>query len=147
MEEANALMSGIARLNASIQRATIGGVSSTEAETEQARMLAGEVKVAGLRASARQRPPRHAFMFDRPVAIRVDGDPMPAPGEFAREADDRGFGSAERTKLEVAAVSVHVYLVRNSRLRLFSSPFFSRQFFSEFLSLFYYNKMIQGSHG
>ncbi len=39
MEEANALMSGIARLNASIQRATIGGVSATEAETEQARML------------------------------------------------------------------------------------------------------------
>ncbi len=39
MEEANALMSGIARLNASIQRATIGGVSSAEAETEQARLL------------------------------------------------------------------------------------------------------------
>lgn len=39
MEEANALMGGIARLNASIQRATIGGLSSAEAETEQSRLL------------------------------------------------------------------------------------------------------------
>jgi flagellar hook-associated protein 1 FlgK len=39
MEEANSLMSGIARLNVSIQRSTIGGVSATEAATEQQRML------------------------------------------------------------------------------------------------------------
>jgi flagellar hook-associated protein 1 FlgK len=39
MEEANSLMSGIARLNVSIQRSTIGGVSASEAETEQQRMI------------------------------------------------------------------------------------------------------------
>lgn len=39
MEEANSLMSGIARLNISIQRATISGLSSAEAETEQSRLL------------------------------------------------------------------------------------------------------------
>ncbi|MEZ6030725.1 MAG: flagellar hook-associated protein FlgK [Hyphomonadaceae bacterium] len=53
MEEANSLMSGIARLNASIQRATIGGVSSTEAETEQQRMLDRLAEIIDIRAQAR----------------------------------------------------------------------------------------------
>ena len=39
LEEANSLMAGIARLNTSIQRSTIAGLSASEAETEQARML------------------------------------------------------------------------------------------------------------
>jgi len=39
MEEANSLLAGIAQLNTSIQRSTIGGVSSTDAETEQQRMV------------------------------------------------------------------------------------------------------------
>ena len=39
IEEANSLMAGIARLNTSIQRSTIAGLSASEAETEQARML------------------------------------------------------------------------------------------------------------
>jgi len=39
MEEANSLLVGIAQLNTSIQRSTIGGVSSTDAETEQQRMI------------------------------------------------------------------------------------------------------------
>lgn len=53
MEEANSLMSGIARLNASIQRATIGGVSSTEAETEQARMLDRLAEIMDIRTQDR----------------------------------------------------------------------------------------------
>lgn len=39
MEEANSLMKGIANLNVSIQRNHIAGLSSSEAETEQQRML------------------------------------------------------------------------------------------------------------
>ncbi len=39
MEEANSLMAGIAQLNASIQRATVAGSQSAEAQTEQQRML------------------------------------------------------------------------------------------------------------
>lgn len=53
MEEANALMSGIARLNASIQRATIGGVSSAEAETEQARLLDRLAEIIDIRTIER----------------------------------------------------------------------------------------------
>lgn len=39
MEEANALLSSIAKLNQSIQRSTIAGSSTADAETEQSRML------------------------------------------------------------------------------------------------------------
>ncbi len=53
MEEANSLMSGIARLNASIQRATIGGVSATEAETEQQRMLDRLSEIMDIRTQER----------------------------------------------------------------------------------------------
>ncbi len=53
MEEANSLMSGIARLNASIQRATVGGVSATEAETEQARMLDRLAEIMDIRVQER----------------------------------------------------------------------------------------------
>lgn len=53
MEEANALMSGIARLNTSIQRATVGGVSSTEAETEQQRMIDRLAEIIDIRAQVR----------------------------------------------------------------------------------------------
>jgi flagellar hook-associated protein 1 FlgK len=53
MEEANALMSGIARLNTAIQRATVGGVSSTEAETEQQRMLDRLSEIIDIRAQER----------------------------------------------------------------------------------------------
>ncbi len=53
MEEANALMSGIARLNTAIQRATVGGVSATEAETEQQRMLDRLAEIIDIRAQVR----------------------------------------------------------------------------------------------
>jgi flagellar hook-associated protein 1 FlgK len=53
MEEANALMSGIARLNTAIQRATVGGSSSTEAETEQQRMLDRLSEIIDIRAQVR----------------------------------------------------------------------------------------------
>lgn len=53
IEEANSLMSGIARLNASIQRATIGGISATEAETEQQRMLDRLSEIMDIRAQPR----------------------------------------------------------------------------------------------
>ncbi len=39
MEEANSLMTGIARLNTSIQRSTVAGIAASEAETEQSRMI------------------------------------------------------------------------------------------------------------
>ncbi|OYX47425.1 MAG: flagellar hook-associated protein FlgK [Alphaproteobacteria bacterium 32-64-14] len=54
IEEANSLMSGIARLNTSIQRATIGGVSATEAETEQQRMLDRLSEILDIRVQPRQ---------------------------------------------------------------------------------------------
>lgn len=53
MEEANALMSGIARLNTAIQRATVGGVSATAAETEQQRMLDRLAEIIDIRAQVR----------------------------------------------------------------------------------------------
>jgi len=53
IEEANSLMSGIARLNASIQRATVGGVSATEAETEQQRMLDRLSEIMDIRVQPR----------------------------------------------------------------------------------------------
>ena len=53
MEEANALMSSIARLNTAIQRATVGGVSATEAETEQQRMLDRLAELIDIRAQER----------------------------------------------------------------------------------------------
>lgn len=53
MEEANALMSGIARLNTAIQRATVSGSSSTEAETEQQRMLDRLAEIIDIRAQER----------------------------------------------------------------------------------------------
>ncbi len=53
MSEANSLMSGIARLNEAIQRATIGGVSASEAETEQARMLDRLAEIIDIRVQQR----------------------------------------------------------------------------------------------
>jgi flagellar hook-associated protein 1 FlgK len=53
MEEANSLMSGIAKLNVSIQRSTIGGVSASEAETEQQRMLDRLSEIIDVRAQQR----------------------------------------------------------------------------------------------
>jgi len=53
LEEANALMSGIARLNASIQRSTIAGQSASEAETEQQRMLDRLSEIIDIRAQTR----------------------------------------------------------------------------------------------
>jgi len=53
MEEANSLMSGIARLNVSIQRSTIGGVSSSQAETEQQRMLDRLSEIIDIRTQQR----------------------------------------------------------------------------------------------
>lgn len=53
MEEANSLMAGIARLNASIQRSTIAGLSASEAETEQARMLDRLSEIIDIRTQER----------------------------------------------------------------------------------------------
>ena len=53
IEEANSLMSGIARLNTSIQRSTISGLSASEAETEQARMLDRLSEIIDIRTQER----------------------------------------------------------------------------------------------
>ena len=53
MEEANSLMSGIAHLNASIQRSTIAGLSASEAETEQQRMLDRLSEIIDVRSQLR----------------------------------------------------------------------------------------------
>lgn len=53
LEEANALMTGIARLNASIQRSTIAGVESNEAKTEQQRMVDRLAEIVDIRTQER----------------------------------------------------------------------------------------------
>jgi flagellar hook-associated protein 1 len=53
MEEANSLMSGIARLNTSIQRSTIAGLSASQAETEQQRMLDRLSEIIDIRTQTR----------------------------------------------------------------------------------------------
>lgn len=53
LEEANSLMAGIARLNTSIQRSTIAGLSASEAETEQARMLDRLSEIIDIRTQQR----------------------------------------------------------------------------------------------
>ena len=53
IEEANSLMTGIARLNTSIQRSTIAGLSASEAETEQARMLDRLSEIIDIRTQER----------------------------------------------------------------------------------------------
>ncbi len=53
VEEANSLMAGIARLNTSIQRSTIAGLSASEAETEQARMLDRLSEIIDIRTQER----------------------------------------------------------------------------------------------
>ena len=53
MEEANTLMSGIARLNTSIQRNTISGLEASEAETEQQRMVDRLAEIIDIRTQAR----------------------------------------------------------------------------------------------
>jgi flagellar hook-associated protein 1 FlgK len=53
MEEANSLMAGIAKLNASIQRSTISGASAPDAETEQQRMLDRLSEIIDIRTQTR----------------------------------------------------------------------------------------------
>lgn len=53
MEEANSLMSAIAKLNTSIQRSTIAGVSASEAETEQQRMIDRLSEIIDIRTQPR----------------------------------------------------------------------------------------------
>lgn len=53
MEEANSLMAGIAKLNTSIQRSTIGGISASEAETEQQRMIDRLSEIMDIRTQRR----------------------------------------------------------------------------------------------
>jgi flagellar hook-associated protein 1 FlgK len=53
MEEANSLMSGIARLNTSIQRSTISGLQASEAETEQQRMIDRLSEIIDIRTQQR----------------------------------------------------------------------------------------------
>jgi flagellar hook-associated protein 1 FlgK len=53
IEEANSLMAGIAKLNTSIQRSTIAGVSASEAETEQQRMLDRLSEIMDIRTQQR----------------------------------------------------------------------------------------------
>ncbi|MEQ1780075.1 MAG: flagellar hook-associated protein FlgK [Hyphomonadaceae bacterium] len=53
IEEANALMGGIAKLNASIQRSTIAGVSASDAETEQQRMIDRLSEIVDIRTQPR----------------------------------------------------------------------------------------------
>jgi flagellar hook-associated protein 1 FlgK len=53
MEEANSLMSGIARLNQSIQRSTVGGLDASQARTEQSRMLDRLSEIIDIRTQER----------------------------------------------------------------------------------------------
>ncbi len=53
LEEANSLMSGISRLNTSIQRSTIAGVSASEAQTEQQRMIDRLSEIIDIRTQIR----------------------------------------------------------------------------------------------
>ncbi len=53
LDEANSLMSGIAKLNQSIQRSTISGVSASEAETEQQRMIDRLSEIVDIRLQKR----------------------------------------------------------------------------------------------
>lgn len=53
LEEANSLMSGIAKLNTSIQRSVISGVPPSEAETEQQRMVDRLAEIMDIRAQKR----------------------------------------------------------------------------------------------
>ncbi len=53
LEEANSLMAGIAKLNTSIQRSTIAGVSASEAQTEQQRMIDRLSEIIDIRAQQR----------------------------------------------------------------------------------------------
>jgi len=53
LEEANSLMTGIARLNASIQRSTIAGVEANEAKTEQQRMVDRLAEIIDIRTQER----------------------------------------------------------------------------------------------
>jgi flagellar hook-associated protein 1 FlgK len=53
MEEANSLMAGIAKLNTSIQRSSIAGISASEAQTEQQRMIDRLSEIVDIRAQER----------------------------------------------------------------------------------------------
>jgi hypothetical protein len=73
-------------------------------ERQQLQLMAGDVEVAFLRRSARQRPPRYALVLDRAVAIGEASDLMTAPREFLRAVNHARFGPAQRTPPEVTAV-------------------------------------------
>jgi flagellar hook-associated protein 1 FlgK len=53
MDEANSLMQGIAKLNQAIQKAQVGGQSSSEAQTEQSRMLDRLSEIVDVRVQQR----------------------------------------------------------------------------------------------
>ncbi len=53
LEEANSLMSGIARLNAAIQRSSVAGVEANEAKTEQQRMIDRLSEIMDIRTQER----------------------------------------------------------------------------------------------
>ncbi len=53
MEEANSLMSGIAKLNTSIQRSSVSGLQASEAETEQQRMIDRLAEIVDIRTQTR----------------------------------------------------------------------------------------------
>ena len=53
MDEANALMDGIARLNSAVQRSQVSGLSAAEAENEQQRMLDRLAEIIDIRTQTR----------------------------------------------------------------------------------------------
>lgn len=73
MEEANSLMSGIARLNTSIQRSTIAGLSASEAETEQQRMLDRLSEIIDVRTQERPLGGVEVRTMDGLLLVDLDG--------------------------------------------------------------------------
>ena len=73
-------------------------------QAEQVGVLDCHIEIARLRRRPRNRPPLHALMLDRRVAIGIDRDVVSAPRQLPREADHRGFGPAERFALQRSPV-------------------------------------------
>ena len=86
IEEANSLMSGIARLNTSIQRATIGGVSATEAETEQQRMLDRLSEILDIRVQPRQLGGVEVRTSDGMLLVDIDAATLGLSSTYNGEA-------------------------------------------------------------
>jgi flagellar hook-associated protein 1 FlgK len=84
MEEANSLMTGIARLNASIQRDHIGGANASEAETEQSRMLDRLAEIVDIRVQQRPLGGVEVRTTDGLLLVDVDA------GRLATDSSNNG---------------------------------------------------------